>query len=68
MILFNAIAVGVPAKVIKSRFDEQTIAKLLEKQWWNGDAEEIKKVKEYKFRVGEYVGSRLVVEQLSSKR
>lgn len=32
-----AIAVGVPAKVVKYRFDEATIKKMLEKQWWNGN-------------------------------
>jgi len=41
--------------VVKYRFDEETIAKLLEKQWWNGSEEEIKRVGEYEFRVGEYV-------------
>ena len=51
-----AIAVGVPAEVKKYRFDAPTIAKLLEKQWWHGPAEEIEKVKELEFRVGEYVG------------
>lgn len=50
-----AIAVGVPAKVIKYRFDEQTIQKLQEKEWWNGSEEEIKKVGELQFRVGEFV-------------
>lgn len=50
-----AIAVGVPAKVIKYRFDEKTIKKLLEKQWWNGDETEIKRVKEYEFRVEEWI-------------
>jgi acetyltransferase-like isoleucine patch superfamily enzyme len=29
-----AIAAGVPAKVIRNRFDDQTIGKLLELQWW----------------------------------
>lgn len=32
---------GVPAKLIKKRFDEKTIAKLLESQWWNWDDEKI---------------------------
>jgi phosphonate metabolism protein (transferase hexapeptide repeat family) len=31
------IAVGVPAKVIKKRFDDATIAKLLDSEWWNWD-------------------------------
>lgn len=39
-----AIAVGVPAKVVKYRFDEPTIKSLLEKQWWNGTEEELKEV------------------------
>lgn len=30
-----AIAVGVPAKVEKYRFDDKTITKLLQKKWWN---------------------------------
>ena len=51
-----AIVGGVPAEVKKYRFDAPTIAKLLEKQWWDGDAEEIETVKEMEFRVGEYVG------------
>ena len=51
-----ARAVGVPAEVKKYRFDAPTIAKLLEKQWWHAPADEIEKVKEMEFRVGEYVG------------
>ena len=39
-----AVAVGVPAKVVKYRFDEATIKALLEKQWWNGTEEDLKKV------------------------
>lgn len=33
---------GVPAKLIKKRFDDETIAKLLESQWWNWDEERLK--------------------------
>ena len=39
-----AVAVGVPAKVVKYRFEEQTIKALLEKQWWNGNEEELRMV------------------------
>lgn len=39
-----AIVVGVPAKVVKYRFDESTIKALLDKQWWNGTEEELKEV------------------------
>ena len=38
-----AIAGGVPAKIIKYRFDEETIRKLSELKWWDMDAEILKK-------------------------
>ena len=38
-----AIAVGNPARVIKYRFDEETIKKFLAVKWWNWD---IKKIEE----------------------
>ena len=36
-----AIAVGNPARVVKYRFDEKTIRKLLAVKWWNWDLEKI---------------------------
>ena len=33
---------GSPAKEIRKRFDEATIQKLLELQWWNWSAEKVK--------------------------
>ncbi len=36
-----AIAVGSPAKVIRYRFDEETIKKLMEKPWWDDDIKSI---------------------------
>lgn len=36
-----SIVGGVPAKVIKKRFNEETIEKLEEMQWWNWDKEYI---------------------------
>ena len=42
-----AIAVGVPAKVVKYRFDERTIKALLEKQWWNGTDKDVRRVERY---------------------
>ena len=36
-----AIAVGNPARVIKYRFDEETIRKLLAVKWWNWDLKKI---------------------------
>ena len=38
-----AIVGGVPAKIIKYRFDEETICKLLELKWWDMDIEILKK-------------------------
>lgn len=37
-----AIAVGVPARVIKYRFDQQIIEKLLTIRWWNLSDEKLK--------------------------
>jgi acetyltransferase-like isoleucine patch superfamily enzyme len=37
-----SIAVGSPAKVIKYRFDQDTIDKIQELKWWNWDIEKIK--------------------------
>lgn len=36
-----AIAAGSPARVIKYRFDEETISRLLKTEWWNWDKETI---------------------------
>ena len=36
-----AVAVGNPARVVKYRFDEETIRKLLAVKWWNWDLEKI---------------------------
>lgn len=39
-----AIVAGVPARIIRFRFDEQTISKLLELKWWELDEEIIKRI------------------------
>lgn len=54
-----AIAVGVPAKVVKYRFDETTIKALLEKQWWNGTEEELKEVERHFWDIESYLGKSL---------
>lgn len=38
-----AIVGGVPAKIIRMRFDSETVSQLLELQWWNWDKERIKR-------------------------
>lgn len=53
-----AIAVGVPAKVVKYRFDEWTIEALLEKQWWNGSEEELQKVESCFWDVNSFLNLR----------
>ena len=50
-----AVAVGVPAKVIKYRFDEQTIKRLLEMQWWNWSGTDLQKVADKEFDVNEFI-------------
>jgi virginiamycin A acetyltransferase len=41
-----AIVGGTPAKILKYRFSEEIIAKLVELKWWNWDIEKIKRNKE----------------------
>lgn len=36
-----SIVAGNPGKIIRKRFDDETIAKLMEIQWWNWPAEKI---------------------------
>ena len=38
------IVAGVPAKEVRKRFDEDTIAKLLEVKWWDLPDEEVEKM------------------------
>lgn len=49
-----AVAVGVPAKVMRYRFDDATIMKLLASQWWNGNEEDLKRVQELEFDVEKF--------------
>lgn len=42
-----AIVCGVPAKILKYRFDEETIQYLLNLRWWDMDDERLKKTKNY---------------------
>lgn len=50
-----AVVAGVPATVIKYRFDEKTIRDLLAKKWWDGDEECLKKVEEFFFSPREFL-------------
>ena len=42
-----AVVGGVPAKILKYRFDEKTIAELMRVQWWNLSDDEIEKYAQY---------------------
>lgn len=50
-----AVAGGVPAKVIKYRFDQDIIEKLLKLKWWNWSDEDLQKVADKEFDVLEFV-------------
>lgn len=52
-----AIAVGVPARVIKYRFDPDTIEALLKKQWWNLPESELPKVNKYFWDVKQFLAN-----------
>ena len=51
-----AIVGGVPAKIIRYRFDEDTIKRLLEKRWWDGDESSLYNVERLFFDINTYVG------------
>lgn len=42
-----AVAVGVPAKVVKYRFDAATIQRLLAKRWWDSPEADLAKVQRH---------------------
>lgn len=46
-----AIAVGIPARVVKYRFNEKTIQKLLSIKWWDWELEKLKIVEEQFFDI-----------------
>ena len=50
-----AIAVGIPAKVVKYRFDEDSIQKLQQKEWWNGSIEDIKRVERHFWSIEDFL-------------
>ena len=50
-----AIAVGVPATVVKYRFDGETVVKLLKRKWWEGNSEQLQKVEQSFWNVKNYL-------------
>lgn len=50
-----AVIGGVPAKIIRYRFDEQTITRLLELKWWDWPEEKLKEVELNFFEVDNFL-------------
>ena len=50
-----AVAGGVPAKVIKYRFNQDIIEKLLKLQWWNWSDKELQKVADKEFDILDFI-------------
>lgn len=50
-----AIALGVPAKVVKFRFDEIVIKKMLEIKWWDWSEERLKEVEHDFFAINDFI-------------
>lgn len=50
-----AIAVGNPIRILRYRFDEKTIKKMLEIKWWDWPQEKLKDMEQYSFQVEDFV-------------
>nr|WP_255481100.1 CatB-related O-acetyltransferase [Pontibacter sp. Tf4] len=50
-----AVAYGNPIKVVKYRFSDSTIKRLLETKWWDWDYNKLKKVEEDFFEVDKFL-------------
>jgi acetyltransferase-like isoleucine patch superfamily enzyme len=50
-----AIAVGTPIRIVKYRFEQEQIDKLLSFQWWNFDRDKLKSVEEMFFQIEEFI-------------
>lgn len=50
-----AIAVGSPVQIIKYRYDEDTIQKILKLKWWDFKEEKIKDVEKYFFDTDSFI-------------
>ncbi len=50
-----AVAVGCPIKIIKYRFDEDTINRLLNCEWWDWNYDDLSKIEKYFFDVDAFL-------------
>ena len=54
-----AIAVGVPAKVIRYRFSQEIIEKMLQLKWWQWPDEEIREKIDKFYSIDEFIAKKL---------
>ncbi|MCF7560323.1 hypothetical protein L3X39_06690 [Sabulilitoribacter multivorans] len=52
-----AIAVGNPIKILKYRFNQDTIDKLLKLKWWNFNDESLSLIEKHFFKVEEFISA-----------
>jgi acetyltransferase-like isoleucine patch superfamily enzyme len=52
-----AIAVGIPARVVRYRFDPVTVSRLLATSWWDGDAETLARVERHVLSVQTFLAA-----------
>lgn len=57
-----AIVAGVPAKIIRYRFNKETIQKLIESEWWNLDKSELISYQDY------FNNANLFLEQFNKRQ
>lgn len=50
-----AIAVGVPAKVVKYRFEKVQIEKLMQIEWWNFEEDKLQDIEKYFFDIDMFI-------------
>lgn len=56
-----AIAVGAPIQILRYRFPQDKIEKLLQIEWWNFDDERLAKVEQYFFEIDKFIADEQIV-------
>ena len=63
-----AIAIGCPIRIIKYRFSEETIEKLLMIKWWDKNDHTLQKVEQYFFDVNTFIEEMLPEQIVSTEK
>jgi acetyltransferase-like isoleucine patch superfamily enzyme len=50
-----AIAIGCPIKIVKFRFDDSTIEKLMKIEWWNWNLDKLSEIEKYFENVDDFI-------------